>query len=662
MLGPGQVVAHYEIEDVAGRGGMGVVYRAHDVLRGRRVALKVIARHLARDAVTRQRLTRESMVVAALDHPNVLPLFEADEAQGLLYLASRWVAGRDLGKLVAQEDPVPVDEAVRIVGEAASALHAAHGMGIVHRDVKPSNVLVADNGHVYLSDFGMVRPASDQTGLTATEQLPEMLGYVSPEQIRGECVDTRADVYALGGLLAFALSGRVPFDREGHAATLSADPPAPSRARHDVPEELDAVIRRAKAKDPDDRYQTAAAVQAALAAIGAGREPAPAPAAARTPDAASVPPKALPPARTQAPEAPPRTAADAGEPKDGARPARPPSDGEAGAVSPVASAPTGAERGSRAPRARPRRRRRRRRPLIGAAVVLLALVPALALLSLDRDETPGPQTVAVTRSASDVAMVAGRAWVASADSSRVVGVPADDLKGRRREIDVGVPVTAIAAHRDRLVVLAGRSLVTLLGADSRRTRRLVLPVTGSYVAPGAATTWVASSRSRVLLSIAGDVARPTVLSSPASDLALSPRALLVAHADEGTVSSIDVRTGALRRRDRVGGRPEALAVTEDAVWIADSERDAVLRLDPGSGRTDAPIRVGGDPVGIAADGREVWVARRGDDAITRIDARTGRPLDQIATALEPVSITLTRDAAWIVGLRGALTRVPRAGR
>lgn len=294
-------------------------------------------------------------------------------------------------------------------------------------------------------------------------------------------------------------------------------------------------------------------------------------------------------------------------------------------------------------------------------LAVLAFIPAVVLLSGAREQKPGPETVEVTRSASNAAVSAGRVWVASADSSRVVGVPLDNLEGRRREIDVGARVRALAAHRDRLAVLAGRSLVTLLGTDSRRTRRLVLPVAGSYVALGGGATWVASSRSRVLLRVEGDVARWIALSSPASDLALGRRAVLVAHADEGIVSSIDVRTGALRRSNRVGGRPEALAITEHAVWIADAGRDAVLRLDPGSGRTDAPIPVGGDPVAIAADGREVWVARRSDYAVTGIDARTGRVLVEIETASRPVSLALTRDAAWIVGVRGELTRVPRGG-
>ena len=670
VLNPGQVVAHYEVEDVAGSGGTGIVYRAHDVRRGRRVALKVLSPQLAGDATTRERIGLETMVVAALDHPNVLPLFDADEADGVLYLASQWVAGRDVGTLVAQKGPLAVEEAVRIVTEVASALHAAHRVGVVHRGVKPSNVLVANDGHVYVSGFGIAPNTSDRTGVSGTEPLSPQwslkgtLEYASPEQIRGECVDARADVYGLGGLLAFALSGRVRLHREGHPANLhaqlSADPPASPGGRRDVPEKLDAVIRRSMARDPDDRYQS---VHAALAALDKRRAPPAAPAAVRTPTSASASHKPPPPAPVPARPAP----APAASAADGVRRRRSPD----------------ARQGFRTPRARRRRwagsprseapialRRRRARSPRSPKVFLLALIPALAVLALipavvllsgAREEKPGPETVEVTRSARDAAVIAGRVWIASAQSSRVVGVPLDNLEGRRREIDFGARVRAIAAHHDRLAVLAGPSLVTLLGADSRRTRRLVLPVTGSYVALGPAATWVASSRDRVLLRIEDDVARRIVLSSPASDLALGRRVLLVAHADEGLVSSIDVRTGALRRGNRVGGRPEALAITERAVWIADAGRDAVLRLDPSSGRTDAPIPVGGDPVAIAADGREVWVARHSDHAVTRIDARTGRILGEIETASRPVSLALARDAAWIVGLRGELTRVPRAG-
>jgi len=537
-------------------------------------------------------------------------------------------------------------------------LDAAHRLGLVHRNVKPSNVLVADDGHVYLGDFEIVGTASDQIDPTGTEELLETLGYVSPEQIRGEHVDARADVYALGALLAFALSGRVPFDREGHAARLYADPPAPSRARPDVPKDLDAIIRRAMAKHPDDRFQTALALQGALAAIGARSQPLvrSAPAARASP---STPSRTPPPARARRVSPGPKARESVGD----GYPIRPLTARRVALPSPPHSGPSGPPRGLRAPHARSQRRRRRTwRGLVAAMALVLALVSGFVLLDEAREQKPEQETVVVRSSTRDVAVVAGRVWVAGGQSPRVVGVSARDLQAPRREIDVGASVTALAARPDRLVVLAGRSLVTLQGADSRRSRRLVLPMTGSHVVSGSTAAWVASSDNRVLLRIAGDVARRIVLSSRTSDLALGPRALLVAHADEGTVSSIDARTGALRREHRVGGRPEALAATEDAVWIADTARDAVLRLNPDNGRTDALIPVGGNPVALAADEREVWVARRNDDAVMRIDARTSRPLDEVKTAHEPVSITLTRDGAWIGGLGGELTRVPRAAR
>jgi serine/threonine protein kinase len=239
---------------------MGVVYRARDTRLRRRVALRIVASDLAADPVTRARLNRESTALAALDHPNVPPLYEAEEIDGRITIASRWVEGSSLSEVVQREGPLDPVRAVRIVNQAANALQTAHGLGIMHRNVKPSTILVTTADHVYLTDFGLARHHADMTGLTQEEELLDSYDYVAPEYINGRETDGRVDVYGLGCSLYQALTGEVPFPRPSPAAKmyahLSAEPPSARAYRPEVPERLDAVIRRAMAKDPAARQQS----------------------------------------------------------------------------------------------------------------------------------------------------------------------------------------------------------------------------------------------------------------------------------------------------------------------------------------------------------------------------------------------------------------------
>src|SRR5688500_9432184 len=192
----GTQLAGYRIDGVLGRGGMGVVYRATELALDRPVALKLIAPELAGDAVFRERFLRESRLAASIDHPGILPVYAAGEADGELFLATRFVEGRDLGVLLDQEGPLAPERALELVGQIAEALDAAHGRGLVHRDVKPGNVLVDAAEHCYLSDFGLSRQLGAETR-TGTGALAGSLDYVAPEQIRREEVDGRTDQYAL---------------------------------------------------------------------------------------------------------------------------------------------------------------------------------------------------------------------------------------------------------------------------------------------------------------------------------------------------------------------------------------------------------------------------------------------------------------------------------
>ena len=286
MLATGDAVAGYRIERMLARGGMGVVYLATQVSLDRQVALKVIAPELAESAEFRERFARESRLAAALDHPNVVPVHEAGEHEGVVYLAMRYVAGTDLATLIRAHVRLAPAHAVHIVAQVASALHAAHERGLVHRDVKPQNVLLTGpegHEHAYLTDFGLTKRPETRAGLTTTGGWVGTLDYIAPEQLRDGSLDGRADVYALGCTLYEALAGRVPFRRESEVATLMAhlsDPPPPLAATvPEVPPELDAVVLRALAKDPDERWGSALELaSAARAAVGTGTVVAPTPA------------------------------------------------------------------------------------------------------------------------------------------------------------------------------------------------------------------------------------------------------------------------------------------------------------------------------------------------------------------------------------------------
>ena len=274
-LSTGSVFARYRIEGVAGRGGMGIVYRATDLELERTVALKFIAAELARDRAFRDRFTAESRTAASLDHPNVIPIFRAGEHEGVLFLAMRYVDGDDLRSRIREQGRIEPRQAAAIIVQVASALDAAHARGLIHRDVKPANVLLAADDHAYLTDFGLTKRALGDPDDTVTGELLGSLNYLAPEQIRGEPLEPGTDVYALGCVLFHSLTGRVPFPLEGQEARLwahvSEPPPSAHAACEDVPEAFDEVIACAMAKSVGDRYAAAGELgSAALAAAGAG--------------------------------------------------------------------------------------------------------------------------------------------------------------------------------------------------------------------------------------------------------------------------------------------------------------------------------------------------------------------------------------------------------
>jgi CHASE2 domain-containing sensor protein len=289
-LEPTAIIAGYRIEAVVGRGGMGVVYRATQLALDRQVAIKLIADEHAQDPVFRERFERESRLAASIEHVNVIPVYEAGEDDGLLYIVMRLVDGVDLAQVLEHDGALEPQRALRVVTQLASALDAAHAHGLVHRDVKPANVLLTagEPEHVHLTDFGVAKQAgaATQAGWAGT------LDYLAPEQIRGEPAEAAGDVYAVAALLHQCMTGDVPFPRDSDAAKLwahvNARPPAPSRLRAGLPPALDVVIARGLAKDPAERYARAGELARACAEALGAAPVLPASRPARTPHTRTV--------------------------------------------------------------------------------------------------------------------------------------------------------------------------------------------------------------------------------------------------------------------------------------------------------------------------------------------------------------------------------------
>jgi len=272
----GSEFAGYRLESLLGHGGMSIVYRAEHIQLGRTVALKLLAPELSDEGDFRDRFVEESRLAASLDHPNIIPIHEAGEENGLFFIAMRYVDGPDLRTIIKQEGHLDLAKTTSIIGQVAAALDAAHEKGLVHRDVKPANILVASGhgpehtDHVYLSDFGVAKHTTSRV-LTKTGLFVGTVDYAAPEQIEGKPLDGRADLYALGCVLYECLTGARAYDRDSEVALMYAhlleQPPAVTEKRPDLPHEIDQVVAKAMAKSRDDRYASGSEMVADLRGV-----------------------------------------------------------------------------------------------------------------------------------------------------------------------------------------------------------------------------------------------------------------------------------------------------------------------------------------------------------------------------------------------------------
>jgi Protein kinase domain len=629
-LREGDEFAGHRILGVAGRGGMGVVYRAIQLDLDRPVALKLIAPQLAEDTGFRERFVRESRAAASIDHPNVIPIYYTGENDGALYIAMRYVEGSDLRTLVRAGGRLDPERAAYIVSQVASALDAAHARGIVHRDVKPANVLLGANDHAYLTDFGLTKSLTSHTASTREGGWVGTLGYVAPEQIRGERIDARADVYALGCVLYHALTGEPPYQRESDEATLWAhlhdDPPSVAGHAPGVPDRFDAVLARALAKDPDDRFPSAGDLgRAALAA--AGRPVAPAP----------------------------ERLVAVGEAAPG--------DAQETVVSPD-QAPTvlAADPATR----------RRVWPWALAAVPIaaLAVVAALALGGGDDgDPTTTGQTTSTTPAGSEaptqslqlggrpsnIVVAAGKAWVIRSRNDRLAVIDSDTVKREPYNPRVGALPAAAAAGFGKLWVAnqSGPSLVPIGLKSHRQEGRVVsLPKQGKVVAVAAAqrSLWV-GIRGNPGLLLRIDPTRRTVvktigLPDGLQNIAVGGGAVWVIARRANTVTRVDIER-ASQRSVFVGERPFGIAYGRGSVWVTNFGDDTITRIDGGSLNTVA-IPAGRGPKGVSVGAGAVWAVNSVDSTVTRIDPQTSRPAGPaFRVALNPYGVDATEDQVWV---------------
>ena len=623
---PGDVFVGHRIDGLAGRGGMGVVYRATDLDLERTVALKVITPVLAQEEDFRRRFVEESKAAASIEHPNVIPVYYAGEREGELFIVMRFIDGPDLRALVRAQGPLDPERAAHIVAQVGAALDAAHAHGLVHRDVKPANVLLGDDDHAYLTDFGLTKrsaTSADGGGGTRAGGWVGTLGYVAPEQIRGERIDARTDVYALGCVLVYALTGNAPYTGDTDEATLWAhlNAPPPSES---VPPEFEGVVARALAKDPSDRYPSAGDLgRAALTAAGRS--------AATRPERNVARGAAAPPGMSA-------TAATArvASPDDETR-ASPAADG-ATVVSGREGA--GSAGGGRAGALSGRR-------LLAAGAALVAAIVLAAVLLTGGGGDPAAEKTTTTPPPAQRA-------------ASVVGDP----------VDVGVRPNALTVAGGRIWVLSVRPGELDIVDPKTNSREKAIPIGdgGMSITGGFDSVWVLKggrTRSLQRRSVASGrrIGPITEIAYPGSPVAVvsGQHALWVAVRTRGatsgseTVVKIDP-SGLTQQQISIPGGVQDITVGEGALWVSNRFRSSVVRVDTGT-LAMREIPVAGRPLGLAAGFGAVWVATRGDDTITRISPR-GTQVKAIPVPSIPTRVAVGGGSVWATALEaGRLLRV-----
>ena len=591
----GTQFAGYRIEGVVARGGMGVVYRATELALDRPVALKLIAPELAGDDSFRERFVRESRLAASIDHAGILPVYAVGEADGELYLATRFVAGTDLRALY-EEGPLAPERALELVGQVADALDAAHDRGLVHRDVKPGNVLVDKADHCYLCDFGLTTQLVDG-GTTATGRLAGSLDYLAPEQIRRADVDGRADQYALACVLYELLSGAPPFRRETEAQTLWAHMQEEHAALLAY-QELDPILSRALAKEPEERYEDCNAfADDARAALGLG----PSPIAVRRRRrriggrllvigaallAAAVVGVVL--AVTLRPDAALEAAPNS-----------------VGAVDPVSLELTSVTSVGNTPTD------------VAASDdwvwVINSNDGAGTISRIDAQTRTLASTFSVGGTPRNIVAAFDSLWVGTTEGQVFRVEPSTDLVETSWTLPNAGEFTAFAfdagagwlADAPNAIWAGSSRALSRIDPSTERLQPRESPTWGP-MAYGFGSLWVLGRELERVSLASGRVVGTVDLVGSSADVATGFGSVWIADDEMQAVVRVDAKQEAIVRTYDVGGSPLGVAVGADAVW-ATSDDGTVVRIDP---ETDGVtvVRVGGAPRVVDVGAGEVWVS------------------------------------------------------
>jgi hypothetical protein len=569
----GSDIGGHRLESVAGRGGMGVVYKATQQRLNRTVALKLIAADLAADPSFRERFEHESEIAAQIEHPHVIPLYEAGEQDGQLYLTMRYVEGTDLRAMIERQGALKPAVAAEILAQVCGALDAAHERGLVHRDIKPANVLIAGTDaepYAYLTDFGLTKQAATSGGMTKTGMFVGTLDYIAPEQLQGGPVDARADVYALGCMLYQMLTGRVPYPRDSEPAKIWAHmqepPPSLREVAPQVPEAFEEVIERSMAKKPEDRYPSAGDLaRAAKAAavdrtIGdtAERSVATGPAAPVTSTGG--------PAPTAYGQQPPGTYAGGSGGYGGQPPSYPGAPG---------TYPGGYG-------AQPPAQKKSNLPMIAliagtaiAAIVAFGVVMLLANSGgSDSGNSAGEvvgQPIPTGKGPRDLAFGAGAVWTANLDDHSVTRVDAGT--GKPQNIDVPDSFPFEIDFDNNAVFVSSPSRIDKIDPATNR-------VVGTVDDTG------------------GDV----------SSVAAGDGYLWIAHDKDDTVTKVSQQTLQIEGDPiQVGKQPTSIAAGEGAIWVVNSGDKTITRIEPSGEVFGDPLKLDFDPGGIGVTEGTIYV-------------------------------------------------------
>ncbi len=641
----GSVVGGVRLDAEIGRGGMGVVYRGHQEALNRQVAVKVVLGSLSDDEEFRRRFRRECEIAASLEHPNVVPIYSADAQDGQLSVTMRFIDGIDLGQLIRQDGPLAPLEVAEVIAQVASALDAAHRRDLIHRDVKPANILISaveGRTHVYLTDFGLSRTTADPHGLTGTGILMGTPAYMAPEQYQGTHLDQRIDVYALGCVLFHSLTGRTPFPGDSAPAIMWAHvvepPPSPRSVVPTLPAELDTVINRGLAKNPDDRYASAGelarAFQGVLGGSGAGAWAALPPADSTAVNGRGAgfpsPTSAWTGAGTgTAAERPVgSTGGSTGDEATGPIPR--PLTGAVGPPPPLAK--------RKSPSSRPRRPRWLTIGLPVAVVLVAAAV--VAVLVLHPWATVGTVVgapIAVGRTPVDIESGGGFVWTADAGDGSVTKI--DPRTGVGQRIIVGGTPSEIVVDQGAVWIANFSDTITRLDIANGQAARIATdpgaPIT--HIAAGDGMLWISHRTTNTVSRIDMGLRRlapgaPIAVGRAPSALLYLDHRLYVSNTDDRSLSVLD-RTGkvlgnpVLFSRDIGGMEADGgtiYIVAGDVNAPADQQEATVLPVDTRSYVVGDPISLGRASwfdVGAGAG----WASYPLTSDVRRIDFREGGP-------------------------------------